>query len=237
MQHSGHGFTILILLILVIANAILMNTNTFRWATVMASVCLMMLVTSGAVTARSNRMNDSLAAISRQLFAERNEYFILVEAIKDGFIEDEKPFSILYSEKGIMINGNSLTQADENRYHKLMQDFYANGSTSAGLASWTMEGDSLSLDGDILNPTSNYRTRGPWHHTNRKPSKQLIIEELTRDKLAETTRPIHLRYTQKALVVNGNTLSPAMADKYKMLIRILEGFEPLKETDIYSINR
>ena len=49
--------------------------------------------------------------------------------------------------------------------------------------------------------------------------------------------PLHLEYTKKALLVNGQALQPALDEKYKMLIRLLDGFVPTKETDIYSLNR
>jgi hypothetical protein len=159
-----------------------------------------------------------------------------VEALKDGLIEDGQHYSFTYENSNIIINGKRPPQAAESRYLKLIQDFYANGSTSLPPTSWVMESDSLSM-ADVLNPASDYRMRGPWHHTNRKPGKQLIIEEMARDRLVDTTRPVHVDYTQKALTVNGQPLSQAMSEKYAMLIRILEGFVPRKESDIYSINR
>jgi len=214
-----------------------MNSYTLRWATRWSCVCLLVLLCARPAQATSNRMADSLSVISHQLFAERNEYFILVEAFKDGYVESGKPFSIFYTEKDVTINGNRLPEESETRYRRLMKDFYSNGSNAPGLSTFTMEGDSISLESDILNPSSNYRTRGPWQQTNRKPSKQLIIEELTRDKLVNPGRPIRLSCTTKAISVNGNALSPLMADKYRMLIRILEGFDAQKESDIYSISR
>jgi hypothetical protein len=212
-----------------------MNVNTLSRIIAMAGVLI--LPWSNPAAARSNKIADSLSAISRQMFAERNEYFIVVEALKDGFIRDGENFSFSYADSAITINGRQIPTAAEARYLKLIRAFYANGMSTPAPGSWLMQGDSLSLAGDILDPGSNFRRRGPWHHTNRKPGNQLIIEEMARDGLVDTARPVHIQYTQKALIVNGQMLAPAPAAKYQMLIRLLEGFVPAKESDIYSINR
>jgi hypothetical protein len=170
------------------------------------------------------------------MYAEHNEFFILVEALKDGYIEEGKSYSFIYDNKSITVNGNRLPEAEEQRYIKQIQEFYANGSREKAPTSWRMESDSLSVN-EVLNPRSSFRDRGPWHNTTRKPSKTLIIEELARDRLIDTFKPFQINYTQMAVLVNGRSLSPAQEEKYRMLIRILEGFTPTKETDIYSIRR
>ena len=197
--------------------------------------CLFALSCS-ALGATSTKYADTLNRISRQMYAEQNEHFILVEAVKDGLIEPGESFLFEYASSGISINGRKLPAADNSRYLKLMQEFYTNGVTVKGPDSWRMEGDSLSLEKDLLNPTSSFRTRGPWVHTARKPTKLLIIEELARDGIADTAACVRLIYTQKALTVNGLLLPAALQEKYRTLIRVMDGFSPTKETDIYSIN-
>ena len=187
--------------------------------------------------ASSSTTADTLASISRQMYAEHNENFILAEALKDDYLRSGEQYSFVYENNHITINGQRLPQAAESKYLKLLTDFYGNGTAVAAPTSWRMEGDSISLTGDVLNPSSNFRTRGPWHHTNRKPSKELILQELAHDGIVRAKMPVHLEYTKKALLVNGQSLQPAVDEKYKMLIRLLDDFVPTKESDIYSINR
>jgi hypothetical protein len=170
------------------------------------------------------------------MFAEHNEYFILAEALKDDYIQSGEHYTFVWENNQITINGKRLPQPAEGRYLKLLKDFYANGTTAGMPPSWTMEADSISMTGDVLDPTSQFRTRGPWHETSRKPTRQLIIEELAHDGIVGAKMPLRLEYTKKALLVNGQALQPAMDDKYKMLIRLLDGFVPVKETDVYSIS-
>ena len=155
--------------------------------------------------------------------------------MKDGLIQDGQHYLFEYSPSGVSINGRKLVGEHDSRYRKLLKDFYSNGVTAKAPESWRVESDSLSIK-DLLNPSSSFRSRGPWVHTSRKPTRLLIIEELTRDGIADTAAGIRLVYTLKALTVNGQLIPPAHQEKYKTLIRIMDGFIPTKESDIYSIS-
>jgi hypothetical protein len=189
---------------------------------------------------------SKLEAISVQMAKEHRSDFILVQALKDGLIEDGKAYDFLWTSDLIIVNGKQLTGEVAARYAKLMGDFFAKEPANKQTSVLSMRGDGLKLE-EVLNANSTYRKldTGPrakapaGAHNAPEESKNYlvkhayypntIIDEMVADGLTDTSRRVHISYTKKGLFVDELPLSGAMDAKYRARFKELSSFDPSKD--------
>jgi arsenate reductase-like glutaredoxin family protein len=107
------------------------------------------------VTAQYTSLSDKLTEISNKMYQEGNEYFILVDAIKDGIINANEHYNFSYAKGDITFNQQQVDRSLRRAYEKKMTQFLeANGSGSGTMLS--LRGDGIKMD-DILNAKSSMR--------------------------------------------------------------------------------
>jgi hypothetical protein len=174
-------------------------------------ICALPPVPPAAAQDRAAR----LEAVSREMFAAGNSYFIIVEAFKDGFIKENERFHYKNSDSLILINGKAVPQPYQRRYLKLLADFKAAGQTRSGIGSLQCDGINMEL---VLDPKSSLRDRREEYAIDNATG--IITNEMTAEGIADTTRYLKIEYNTSGIYVNGRRLEGKVAEKYEM--RFLE---------------
>jgi len=189
---------------------------------ILACFCSSIMLYTHPATAQ--RQAAELEAISRKMFRERNDRFILAEALKDGFIQDGKSYSISFTSKAISINGKPLPEPFQTHYLRLMKKYHALDSVGKGdyrRMNGSMSGGGFTIK-DVLNPESTFRKpdylRGSPVLT--EEMMQILTRELVADGILAPGEELKLSESLGHMWIKGHGLSGAMNTKY--LLRIIE---------------
>ena len=123
----------------------------------LAALCAFPLLLSSPAIAQTRETN--LQDISRQMFREGNERFILVEALKDGLIPEGGKYQLQYTNEVVKINGKAVPAKYQKHYNSLLKKFSMMESQRRGsdYKVTAMHGNALKMR-DVVNPTSDFRT-------------------------------------------------------------------------------
>lgn len=187
---------------------------------------------------RSAGLRDSLNRVSELLFIGKQDDFVIVDALRDGYLNFDERYELRYTSSAVEINGRPLPAPAKERYLQRLRDFrLRDDMTPEKRYSAVLSGDGLSKDA-LLNPASDFRKRStqvadPKKIDNAKSSSR-IVNELLRDKVISDAANFAINYDSVGLRVNQTALSPAMDEKYRMLFRVMMDIDPKSGTKGYS---
>jgi hypothetical protein len=157
-------------------------------------------------------LKDSLQAVSDEMYAKKNDNFILVDAIKDGILPVGASYSFLYKDGVINFNHKPLTEPLQQRYK---QRFEAILPSTQGV-SFSESGDTLKLD-QIFDTTSSFRKNSQSISLNNDKRDTIIVSHMQRDGLIDTMQKLDILYTQEQITVNGKKLKGGTYASYQKL--------------------
>ena len=183
------------------------------------------------VSARiSDSLRQELSKVSAQLLQEKNNNFIIVDALLDNLVKLNSGYKAAYKDGMLHINDKELPAALKEKYLGKIQSV-----CSSGISSFSMSAMSLTLK-EIFDPTSNFRT--PFQlGTMQKPDiERPLTQMLVKDGVVDTTKDYSILYCQAGLFVNNKLLPADKSLKYIRFIN-MSGFIPKMPTDNLKFNR
>jgi len=166
-----------------------------------------------------------LDSVSKQMYSDGESEFIIVEAMKDGFIREGQSFYFVNTDQGVIkINDQVVPHPYQRRYGQLIADFNAANPDRRCFGSLRSTGPSSD---ELLNPQSKFRK--PPYVANDATTR--VVTSLSMDGLADTTQNVRVEYNLTGIYVNGTRLDPTVEAKYKKLILKLHSYEPLQPND------
>lgn len=173
-----------------------------------------------------------LNAISRKMFDEGNRNFLLIDAVKDGLLLEQLPYSYEYNDGDISFNGEQLSEPYRSRYVEKMEAFLKKqGSVHSAFA---VTGSSLSLDKLQKEQRSK---KGKDKDSDKEEKLDKIITAMAADSLLDEKESINLKWYPNGLYVNNNKLEGEKEKKYTALLEDAIGYKPRFSTDSYIFRR
>lgn len=170
---------------------------------------------------RLNRFTEieMLQHVSDELFNKGLTDYIMVDAVKDGYLQNGESYHIAYKDGVVTIKGKTLRINDQIAYNNKLklytQQFESN--------SWYGSTRSTVKMSDILDPESGLRTKS---RNNEDPSVNKnymydIMIAMHEEGILDTAYQVRIRYNSldNRLFVNEVKLEGATADKYTSIIR------------------
>ena len=194
------------------------------------ALCACTLLQFAPAQAQSGQ--SELETISRQMFREGDGRFILVEALKDGFITEGQKYDLQYANGIVKINGKVLREPFQKHYNRLLKKF----NTADGNTVLSMRGDGVKLR-DVLNPESDFRTISSREKDNivrtnaAKNTNGIIVAEMVADGIADTSKDLLIEYNSEGVFVNKQRLDAAAEEKYIARFQELGTCKPMKPGD------
>ena len=171
----------------------------------------------------SDSLKDELKKVSAELYAQKNDNFMIVDAILDNQIR----LGVHYEfrcDSIVAIDNKRLAPVLEKKYlDKLKQNQAANNKSTG----YKMAG-AVTLK-ELFDPTSFFRLS--FYRTPDFLIQKQLIPLLTEDLLLDTTTSYGVYYDIGGLYINGERLSDETAAKYVRLINSL-GFYARSKGDI-----
>jgi len=182
----------------------------------------------------------SLVAVSRQLYEKGNHNYLLADAVKDGLLQDRKPFSYTYDNSTLKINGKDLPEPYQARYLQKMEAFLlkTQGNT---YAKFSMTGNKLSLD-NLLREEGAYkkeeeRMAEVKERQDKNEKMDAVVNEMADEGLIKDKEYLNIKWNNRGLYVDGKKLEGATEKKYTEKMEAAVGFKPNKLTDSYRYSR
>ncbi len=180
-------------------------------------------LTFGAVPNR-----EELAAISQKLFNEGHAEYLVADALKDGYIKDGEPFTIMFKDSTVRIGGKTFSKQDEqiyNQKYRKYRNYYA-GYNCYGSITKTVTYT------DIINPRSDFRNGNFLFKERYKQQYEgfaKVVATMHKDGLLDTNyRHTIDYYSHEEIIVNTVPLSSTQAYKYS---RMLVASDPMYYKD------
>jgi hypothetical protein len=172
---------------------------------------------------------DQLTVISRMMFVDGNDQFILVDLLKDGFLKENEDFMIEFGKGGMTVNGKKLPGPVSARYLKMIGEVRGQHSDDpAG----SMRGGGISMK-EVLDTASRFRHREQYFPDTR--GFRSIAGELTEDGIADSGASVTITCSKAGVFINGRILATPLEEVYKRQIIRLSGFRPGQDSGEFSI--
>lgn len=190
--------------------------------------------------AGSKTDTTGLTAISKKMYDEGNHKYILADAVKDGLLQDRKPFSYEYDNGMLKINGKEIPEKYRLEYARKMEAFLLKkqGNTHA---KFSMYANKLSLDNMVREEGSYRKEEVKLAETNERQEKQkeldALVNEMAEDGLVKDKEYLKIKWNNKGLYVDGKKLEGATEKKYAEKMEAAVGFKPRKASDSYYYTR
>jgi len=202
--------------------------------TLILTASLVLCCTTKSIS-QKNDLKSQLEQISKQMFDEGNEKFIVVDAVKDSLLPLGKPYVILYmSDNNLFINGKgpkrklqgselSETMSSElkGEYIEKLQEFRAkwgevpNGVLDVG----PVNNNGVTMQ-EILNPNSAFRKvnlADRYRAGIRTVAIRKMIRHIIDDNLAKANdSDIVYSFDSQDIVINHIKLNGEMKKKYEL---------------------
>lgn len=173
-----------------------------------------------------------LNAISRKMFDEGNKNFLLIDAVKDGLLQEKMPYSYEYDDGDVSFNGEQLSEPYRSRYAEKMEAFLKKqGSISSA---FSVTGSSLNLDN--LQKEQKGK-KGKYSDSEKDEKMNEVITAMAADSLLDEHEPINLKWYPNGLYVNNNKVEGEKEKKYTALLEDIIGYKPRFPGDSYSHRR
>jgi beta-lactamase regulating signal transducer with metallopeptidase domain len=158
-----------------------------------------------------------LEYISNELFNKGLTDYIMVDAVKDGYLKDGERYHIEYKDGIVTIKEKTLSINDQIAYNKKLETFtrlfesdgwYGNTRSTVKLA-------------DILDPHSSLWTRERTTYTTKReqPFSTTIMSEMSNDGLINMAYQVKIECTDSTISVNNKKLTGAAYEKYSALYK------------------
>ena len=173
---------------------------------------------------RLNRFTEKemLQHVSNELFNKGLTDYIMVDAVKDGYLQNGESYHIAYKDGVVTIKGKTLSIADQIAYNNKLEQ-YTRQFESKG---WYGNTRSTVKMSDILDPKSGLRSKGRNEEkkgSNTSEYTSLIISEMHKDGLIDSAYQVAIIYTPDGVFANRVRLSGPLEEKY---IRLFQKYEP-----------
>lgn len=158
-----------------------------------------------------------LESISNELFNKRLTDYIMVDAVKDGYLKDGERYHIEYKDGVVTIKEKSLSIEDQIAYNKKLEAFTRLFESDG----WYGNTRSTVKITDILDPHSSLRTREITTYTTKReqPFSTTIISEMANDGLINMAYQVKIECTDSTIIVNNKKLTGAAYEKYHALYK------------------
>lgn len=182
--------------------------------------------------AGSKTDTTKLNAISQKMFEEGNKNFLLIDAMKDGLLQEKLPYTYEYDNGDISFNGEQLSEPYRSHYAEKMEAFLKKqGSVHSA---FSITGSSLSLDKLQKEQRSK---KGKDKDSEQKEKLDKIITAMAADSLLDEKDPVNLKWYPNGLYVNNNKLEGELEKKYTALMEDALGHKPRFPGDSYIHKR
>ncbi|HXS37077.1 MAG TPA: hypothetical protein VN721_10285 [Flavipsychrobacter sp.] len=194
-------------------------------------VYLMLFNQEKALSQPEAALDSDLKEISRQMVAEDNPNFILVDAVIDGLIKPGRTYTIEYNPQEIKINGNELAKPLKKQYITRLKEFYALWGNDT-IPNITKTG-SIRLE-DIFDSASTIRRENGWVHFTDSSEKARIkffgdlLKQAAHDHLADTAGPVHIVYKEGNVFVNDRKVKKHLVGTYNEIAKKYAHYKPSK---------
>lgn len=218
-----------------------LKTKTQGAKVLMLCVALLLTAKAGAQDATQK---EKLTEITNELYAQKNDNFILVKAYNDGLIKEATRYDFRWEYDKVTLNEQILPEPKNSEYTELFRSYLLKkqGNDSSWLS---LRGDGVKLT-DIYNreswiwrdrkPAENNTTQAPVPPTPKAHEKRVtdkLLAEIAKDKLADTTQHVKLEYNNKGITINDKPLAGKQLAKYKKMLQ-KEDVKPVANNDSYS---
>lgn len=182
----------------------------------------------------------SLVAISRQLYEKGNHNYLLADAVKDGLLQDRKPFSYAYDNGTLKINGKDIPEPYQARYLQKMEAFllHTQGNTHA---KFSITSNKLSLDNLVREQGSYKKEEERIAEVKERQAKDekidAVVNEMASEGLIKDKDYLNIKWNNRGLFVDGKKLEGLMEKKYTEKMQAAVGFKPTKASDNYRYSR
>jgi hypothetical protein len=209
------------------------------------SLLMAVLLLPVMALAQYTSLADKLTAISDEMYANGNDNFIIVDAVRDGIILPESTYSFMYLEGGFTFNHMALSKKFTAIYENKMKKFFDEFNNGHDFFI-SITGSKASMK-DILNDESTFRKGNrinkelqkakPTANTNtytintRTASTDGIIKAMIEDRLITNKHNYTVKWNMAGIYVNGKKLKGDVAEKYNTMFENQAGFKPAKGED------
>ncbi len=167
----------------------------------------------------------TLTNISNEMYASGNTYYILADALRDGFIEPEKGFAYSYAKGVVTINNKALPEPYNTQYAEKMKTLLA--KTEHPDASFSVMSDKLNVDA-LLDEEGSYRTavRDEAAREKQQATSERywqVIGEMAAEGLIKDANNMRMVWKGDAIRINGKKLKGATAEKYNAKLNAIDG--------------
>lgn len=183
-------------------------------AAMMLTIGMLLFFNSRSLS--QENLAKQLEEISRDMFNSGNDRYIVVDAIKDGLLQEGERYDFVFDKGILSLNGKKLSDEYNTFYTNKLKSFYK--TTGQNVDSWSStRGDGPSFK-DIFDPKSNLRKRTIMpRHAETGKAHAIVITELVKDGIIDTKSKLHLKYNDKGVFVNEKALSGKQLEKYTRL--------------------
>jgi len=195
------------------------------------AACTLLSFTAGA------QHKEELKTISRQMYADGDISFILVDAYNDGLLDEGEAYQLVYSDGDITLNKEALPKPFARLYAERLKAFDA--ASGKGATNRVLTGEGLKLN-KILDPNSDFRMAyarqisGNAQSMRNDKALARIVMAMAGDKLIDTVAGYYFVYNKSGIQVNNLKLSGQLDNKYRDMFLKEVGFVPVKENDAIS---
>jgi hypothetical protein len=182
-------------------------------------------ITNKADATERNKL--TLPQISRMMYVDGNNAFLLVELLQGGYIQEGLPYRIAYDRVSMTVNGTKVAEKEAKHYLLLLA--HQEGADSiGGTGNW-------SGDFTVAEHFDSTGTLKPQGHTSRQESFQQIGNMMVEDGLAGDGTAITIQITKGEVSVNGHLLTTPLELIYKRHIMALSGYKNTKEGGSFDL--
>lgn len=167
----------------------------------------------------------TLTNISNEMYAAGNTYYILADALRDGFMQPGKGYSYKYSNGVFTINNKALPEPYNTQYAEKMKAILAkNGQPNASISSTA---NKLSVK-DLVDENGSYRKALQYKAAREKQQATnerywQVIEEMAADGVVTDANNIRMVWKGNTIRINGKKLKGATAEKYVAKLNAIDG--------------
>ncbi len=200
--------------------------------TIILATGLLIAGSTKLFSTEKDSLREQLKEISAQMYKEGNHKYIFVDAVLDSLVTLPAKVEILYmGNNNLFVGATKLDGNIKYRYaQKLKQFLLQQGEDGEHVVTLTAMPDKKSLTlADIIKPSSDFRKCTAhdryWAKITTRAWRQ-IFNELYSDKLIQSIAGrFEMHYSQKGIVINGDTLRDDHDIKYRRLFKELVGID------------
>ncbi len=178
---------------------------------------------SEIIEANSSIMSqEELRALSKKLFDEANQDYIIIDAIADGYLKEGEDFTVRYKRGFFSIKDKNIPPLKRQEYEQKLQNFEKQHGERYNM--WGELSSTVNLTAIKNGTHSMFKIviPKPLASVDRPQSEHpqngnLILQEIFKDKLARKDTVLKVVYLGNDVFLNGKFLQGEAKDKYLKL--------------------